>query len=73
LSEEEEQIRILVRKATLDDSVPLQLLAIDALASYGKEAIPGLFEILEAAVETSVKEHALETITRLREHRSGTE
>ena len=67
MSEESEQIRILVRKATLDESVPLQLMAIDALASYGKEAIPALFEVLEAAIENSVKEHALETITKLRE------
>ena len=67
MSKEEEQIRILVRKATLDYSIPLQLLAIDTLASYGKEAIPGLFEVLEAASEDSVKEHALETIKKLRE------
>jgi hypothetical protein len=67
LSKEEDQIRILVRKATLDESVPIQLLAIDALATYGKEAIPGLFEVLEAAAENTVKEHALETIKQLRE------
>ena len=73
MSKEEEQIRILVRRATLDDSVPLQLLAIDALASYGKDAIPALFEVLEAAVENAVKEHVLETITRLRVQHTSSE
>ena len=69
LSKEEDQIKILVRKATLDDSVPLQLMAIDTIASYGSEAIPALFEVLEAAVETSIKEHTLEAIKRLKETR----
>lgn len=73
MATEADQIRILVRKATLDDSVPLQTLAVDALASYGKAAIPALFEVLEAAVESSVKEHVLETITRLRTQYYSTE
>jgi hypothetical protein len=57
----------LVRKAKYENSLVVQKKAIDALATYGKQAIPSMIEIADTAYDNPVKEHALDTLKKLRE------
>jgi len=65
--EEKDQIRILTDKAKHELSVTEQTKAIDALASFGKNSVPSLKEIAEFPVSGQVREHAIQTLKKLRQ------
>lgn len=64
---EEEQIRKLKEIGQHSFVTNVKIKTIDTLSSYGEKGLHAIAEIADSSLVTEVKEHALATITRVKE------
>lgn len=66
-SSEEERIRKLKEACLHSIITSVKIRTIDALSAYGAKGLPAIAEIANNSIITEVKEHALATISRVKE------